>query len=112
MSSLMHRTRLESHRDSFIGREVPMTGPLLRFAELSSDERSVLAHSLVNNLSAENAPLTPFSYLAVLHSWGIMCPHPMPSRYYDGIYGSVDEIKFDECQWYNCDVCRCIVINR
>lgn len=108
-------TRLETHRLAFRSAEIPMTGPLLRFQDLSPEERRIVdsaAVQRVRELASDGRDFTTHDYLEVLHSWGIMCPHPLGTRTYEGLYWSDIELSFDECRWYDCDTCGCIVINR
>ena len=112
MSYQQGGTRLESHRKEFMGAKTPMTGPLLRFSDLSFEERAVLERDITTRLV--NASVTPTAqfYLEVFNSWGIMCPHPIYFRLYDGFYRSDKEVPFDDCIWYKCNMCQCSVINR
>lgn len=89
-----------------------MTGPLLRYCDLSQAERSLLDRDVVSRIlggtDSERLAVT----LGVFHSWGVMCPHPIRTRLYEGLYGSIDSVPFDECSWYSCGACGSIVINR
>ena len=110
MSYQQAETRLESHRRSFLAEK--MTGPLIRFSDVDATERRIIKQDVAQRLARGHLSLTPGFYLGVLNSWGIMCPHPIESRTYEGLYVSDVELGFDECGWYDCGVCDCIVINR
>lgn len=110
MSYQQAETRLESHRRSFLAEK--MTGPLLRFSDLDAQERRIIEQDVAQRLSSGHLPPTPGFYLGVLNSWGVMCPHPGEHRMYEGLYLSDVPVAFDECPWYGCVVCQCIVINR
>jgi hypothetical protein len=106
-------TRLESHRNAFRAAKVPMTGPLLRYSDLAPDERSLLESELAHwARMVAPARLTPTFSAWVFHSNGIMCPHPIGSREYDGTCRSDVEIPFDESNWFRCGICGSLVINR
>lgn len=89
-----------------------MTGPLLRFTDLSTSERVLFGQDLARRIGDGNVIPDSDFYLMALHSWGIICSHPGPARSRE--WGSfADEApSFEECQWYACSVCNCIVINR
>lgn len=102
-------SRLVSHRNAFLGSKVPMTGPLLRYADLNGAEQSLIRSDFIGRGSG---PIDPGLYLEVMHSWGVMCPHPRELRLYEGLYRSVKPMGFDESPWFACGICECIVINR
>lgn len=104
--------RLENHRKSF--RE--MGGPLLRVSDLNPDEISFVAHILAGLIKEPRwwgiDDITIALHLYALNSWGIMCPHPENSRLYEGYYQSKSVPPFKECNWFHCQICECLVINR
>jgi hypothetical protein len=95
-----------------MGAESPMTGPLLRFSDLDATERRIIEQDVAQRLARGHVPPTPGFYLGVLNSWGIMCPHPVATRRYEGLYASDSDVPFEECEWYDCITCGCVVINR
>ena len=101
----MDRSRLEIHRDSFHSMPVPMTGPLLRFSELTPSEVSLVNVDLFKSGQVEE-------FTGIFHDWGVMCPHPMDFAEYEGFYRSDSRLSFEESNWFHCGLCDCIVINR
>lgn len=88
-----------------------MTGPLLRHSDLNPAEQALIKADFRRRRPVEGMP-DHVLYLRVMHSWGVICPHPQESRMYEGLYWSDSGVGFDECPWYVCGVCECIVINR
>lgn len=103
--------RLLSHREAFLGAEESMTGPLLRHPDLTSSEQALIKADFLRKRPIDGMP-DHVLYLRVMHSWGVICPHPQESRMYEGLYWSDSQVKFAECSWYACGICECIVINR
>lgn len=103
--------RLVSHRDQFRGSLIPMTGPLLRHSDLNDSERSLLKGDFLKRRTSSELP-DHLLYLDVMHSWGVMCPHPQSSRRYEGIFCWDHPPGFNEFKWYSCEVCECAVINK
>ncbi len=103
--------RFLEHRRSFRLEGVQMTGPLLRITDLNSAERAVIESELSSWILLAGSS-DPKLCAWVLHSNGVMCPHPTTSRLYDGFYRTLEEVSFDESEWYSCGVCDSIVINR
>jgi len=101
--------RIVSHRDAF--RKAKGTGPLLRWSDLSVAERALIVGDLAGRCQAGATPDRSV-FLAVIHSWGVMCPHPQERRSYEDFPWSELPVAFEERQWYSCGVCECIVINR
>jgi hypothetical protein len=88
-----------------------MTGPLLKHDELVPAEQALLREDFLRQRVGSDLPDHTL-YLGVMHSWGVICPHPQDRRVYEGLYWSDSSVPFDECSWYSCGVCNCIVINR
>lgn len=109
----MAGTRLEKHREEF--HQGKRLGNLVRLEDLSTDELTLVNSSLLNHMRLSDAEdLDGFYevYVQTLHDWGIMCPHPLPRRLYDGWRRSEAPTPFNESKWYHCTLCRTSVINR
>ncbi len=74
-----------------------MTGPLLRFQDLTPEERDLISADYLRRASDGGLPGASL-YLDVMNSWGVMCPHPMESRMYSA-------------SWFMCEVCNCAVVD-
>jgi hypothetical protein len=88
-----------------------MTGSLLRYTDLNPAEQALIKADFLRRRPVPGMA-DHILYLRVMHSWGVICPHPQESRMYEGLYWSDSSVDFEECQWYVCQVCECIVINR
>lgn len=106
-------TRLEKHRKD---RELNKSaGSLLTVEELTSDELVLVNSDFVNRMkNGVDSSLDEMyaTYSKVLHEWGVMCPHPLPYRLYDGQMKFDLPRSFDESRWYDCQLCGAAVINR
>lgn len=110
-TELKTETRLEEHRKMFKFNEYK--GSLLRIEDLSQDERDLVNTEFMNQCKgAENIDALYKVYVKVLHSWGIMCPHPQRQRFYDNIGTSDIPISFETSKWFECKACNTSVINR
>ena len=106
-------SRLLVHRESF--RADGGRGQLLRLEDLGPEEyEQINADFFARVRFGEAATLDEIyrAYAAALHDWGIMCPHPLAYRLYDGEAPARSPIPFDTCRWYDCTLCGAAVINR
>lgn len=106
-------TRLEKHRKSLL--EEKRFGPLLRVEDLQVDEISLINSSFLELCRARkvsNIEETYSAYVDTLHQWGVICPHPLVHRRYDGFSRSDAPVPFETSKWYTCQLCRAMVINR
>lgn len=106
-------TRLEVHREQF--RKEKKIGGLIRLEELDHEEMALINASVIKHLRLSPAEdLDGFydSYVQTLHNWGIMCPHPLGKRLYDGWRKCIAPLLFEESKWYHCGICCTSVINR
>lgn len=95
------KTRLEIHRRRFELDE--RRGPLLRLEELTVEEVELVNSAFFDRI--HRAPPDDLAamyrlYVATLHEWGVMCPHPTLHRLY-----SLDG------RWYDCSLCKAAVIH-
>jgi len=107
-------TRLEEHRTAFVFNKG--VGPLLRIDQLSHEEIDLVNAEFFARmrLRPEGSSFEEMyrEYAASLGSWGIMCPHPLGFRLYDGSRDSRSPLPFSESRWYSCRLCSTAVINR
>lgn len=106
-------TRLERHRSSF--REARCVGPLIQLEELNQDEIALINSEFwerCRRVRTDDIQTIYSIYVATLHEWGIMCPHPQPHRLYEGWYRADTPIPFEESRWFDCMLCNATVINR
>jgi hypothetical protein len=105
-------TRLESHRREF--EEARRLGPMVRIEDLDQGEIDLINAEFLErcNGRAEDINEIYEAYIQTLNNWGIICPHPQGHRRYDGYHRTDVPLRFDECRWYECALCRALVINR
>lgn len=106
-------TRLERHRSEFELNQ--RRGALLGIEELDPDELNLINASFFNNIrerGADDINAIYEAYVETLHMWGVMCPHPIPHRLYDGWQRSMSPLQFEESRWYSCTICGSAVINK
>lgn len=101
---------LRSHRDSFVASR--LTGPLLRWRDLTDRAQALLTQEFIAASSDVRGPAVTDLYPRVLHSWGVMCPHPSTYRLYGGERAYEREPLFEREPWFSCGLCRSLVVNR
>lgn len=101
------------HRNNFHANR--FTGPLLRWSDLSRECQATLTGEFLRNSRAVAGPdfgrNLQRCYAETLHSWGVMCPHPMPHRLYDGFRMSDVALPFGTDPWFLCTLCEARVVN-
>ena len=107
-----NKTRLERHRASWeLGRR---TGPLLRLEDLDQSEVELINADFfvrARDLGANDLERMYEVYVETLHMWGVMCPHPLYQRLYDGWRRSELAVPTEESRWFSCGLCKTLVIN-
>ena len=97
----MELHRLKFHRDM-------KRGKLLRFDDLSVDERAVISKDIFSALHRGSGSRDPYEVVAeILDGWGIMCTHPAAKRTYEGKRRTDPSLY----RWFECDACSCAVRN-
>lgn len=105
--------RLREHRKNLKGDGY--RGPLLRFDELTAEERNVVHGDFMERMRRDGADgLWEMwcIYVETLHLWGVICPHPIPFRLYEGFHETDSPVSFEDSQWFHCRLCQSAVINR
>jgi len=101
---------LALHRNSF--QAARRTGPLLRWSDLTPEVQGLLTQEFITNSAGAARWNVGQIYVETLHGWGVMCPHPMAHRLYEGWRASDDPMTFEEAQWFSCGLCKTRVVNR
>jgi len=100
-------TRIELHRLKFHWNKG--LGPLIPFDVLSPDEKRILAEEILTKIHL-NKGRSPYEvYAEILSLWGVACCHPQHMRKYSGTKES--QFPLLDHRWYNCQVCKCSVMN-
>ena len=106
-------TRLERHRDAF--QLAHGVGPLIQLEELDPEEVALINSDFLERVRLTRADdiLAIYDvYVATLHSWGVMCPHPTSRRLYEGWHRMDTPVPFEDSRWFHCELCSATVINR
>jgi len=99
------KTKFQEHLENIKNRKG--TGSLLTLEDLTPSERSKIASEIFSLSSFLEDKYS--AYIQVLSRNGIICPHPLNKRVYEGIKKSS---KFlNDFKWYTCEMCGCGVIN-
>lgn len=104
------RRELVLHRNNF--QALKHTGPLLRWVDLSPDCQGFLTQEFIANSRGIKESDLYRVYAETLHSWGVMCPHPLAHRLYDGFRQSDIPLPMGSDPWYLCTLCGARVVNR
>lgn len=104
------RRELVLHRNNF--QAMKRTGPLLRWSDLTPDAQAFLTQEFVIGSRGVFGTDLYGTYVGTLHSWGVMCPHPMVHRLYDGFRPSDIPLPFLTDPWFLCTLCGTRVVNR
>lgn len=100
---------LNWHRELFHRNK--LCGPLLRWSDLTVDAQGMLTrHFIAKSRDVSGPPITRL-YVEILHSWGVMCPHPLSYRLYDGWRASDYAIPAEDSRWFSCGMCGTAVVN-
>lgn len=113
MNGTSRTDRLEQNRERFT--LAKHTGPLLAFSELTPTEQGFLTSEfLINSRSITKGDVETLGtcYVQTMHGWGVMCPHPMPHRLYEGKWQTEVHLDFELSPWFDCGLCKTRVINR
>jgi hypothetical protein len=99
------KTRFQEYLENF--RASKGMGNLMQIEDLEPADMARIAKE-VFGLSKKSGDQYG-SYIKVLSKYGVMCPHPLKKRLYEGIKSS-DKFLYDY-RWYSCEMCGCSVIN-
>ena len=105
-------TPLEIHRKEFI--RLNGVGPMIRVDDLSQEEIGLINADFLERCRgrADDINAIYTTYVQTLHSWGVICPHPIPHRAYEGFHRTDVPLRFEEARWFDCRLCGAAVINR
>ena len=109
MTTMIEARRERLEQVGFVGQR------LLQIHELNSDDLVVLNNCFLERvkvLSTDDLTSIYGAYTAVLHEFGIMCPHTQSFRLYGGQLRSDSPVPFAESHWFDCQLCGAAVINR
>lgn len=88
---------------------------MLRIEDLTEEELKLVNASFfrrIHESEAKELGRIYDAYVQTLHEWGIMCPHPIEHRLYEGWQSAGSPLQHSESKWYQCGLCQAAVINR